>query len=154
MTAAGGGTGVVGSVLVPLASTALELSGATGVDRAAKAAAASGSTKDKLVVAGLIGLAAIPGGSEERVAAGKIGKLVEEAKALYPGKAAAEELHHIFPKYLGGAADGATKAINGAYHQLITNEFRRLWPYGRGAPTLEKATQIMKEVYNKLPLPK
>jgi uncharacterized protein RhaS with RHS repeats len=63
MWAASGGTGFAGRVLAPLASTLLELSGATGVDESAKAAAGG----SKLAMAALvfdIGVNAIPGGSE------------------------------------------------------------------------------------------
>jgi hypothetical protein len=63
------------------------------------------------------------------------------------------DLHHIIPKYLGGAADGAVKRIPRAYHQLITNEFRRLWGYGQGKPTAEKLAEIVRAVYSKYPLP-
>jgi RHS repeat-associated protein len=63
MWAASGGTGFAGRVLAPLASTALELSGASGVDQSSKAAAGG----SKMAMAALvldIGSSAIPGGSE------------------------------------------------------------------------------------------
>ncbi len=33
--------------------------------------------------------------------------LISQAQKLYPNKAGTTQLHHIFPEYLGGAADGA-----------------------------------------------
>jgi hypothetical protein len=79
--------------------------------------------------------------------------LVQKAKELYPNKAHLEELHHIAPKYLGGAADGALAPLNGAYHQVITNEFRSLWSYGLGPVSEQRMLEIMKQVYSKYPLP-
>ena len=63
------------------------------------------------------------------------------------------ELHHITPKYLGGAKKGPLAAIPRWYHQLITNAFRELAPYGKPIPSPEKVLEIMKQVYDKLPLP-
>src|SRR5439155_7234575 len=62
-------------VLAPLASTALELSGASSVDRNAKDAAAGSS----LAMAGLIldiGSSAVPGGSEGKAA---VRRLIRDA---------------------------------------------------------------------------
>jgi hypothetical protein len=63
------------------------------------------------------------------------------------------ELHHITPKYLGGANNGPLAAIPRSYHQLITNAFRELAPYGKPIPSPEKVLEIMKQVYDKFPLP-
>lgn len=79
--------------------------------------------------------------------------LVNAAQKLYPNKAGLTELHHITPKYLGGAANGPLVPLNGSYHQLITNEFRALWPYGKGVPSATGLQNIMKQVYSKYPLP-
>jgi hypothetical protein len=79
--------------------------------------------------------------------------IVNEARKLYPGKAFKTELHHVTPKYLGGAVNGTVARIDAAYHQLITNEFRSLWPYGGPKPSAEELARIMAEVYGKLPLP-
>jgi len=79
--------------------------------------------------------------------------IVNEARKLYPGKAFKTELHHVTPKYLGGAVNGPMTRIDAAYHQLITNEFRSLWPYGGPKPSAEELARIMAEVYGKLPLP-
>ena len=82
-----------------------------------------------------------------------ISKLINSAKQLYPKLAEKTHLHHITPKYLGGAANGPMVSINGAYHQLITNEFRALWGYGRGIPSSTQLQEIMKAVYTKYPIP-
>jgi hypothetical protein len=53
------------------------------------------------------------------------------AKKMYPKKARKVEGHHITPKYLGGDPNGPKVDINGAYHQLVTNDFV---PDGRMEP--------------------
>ena len=86
----------------------------------------------------------------------KIAELTREAESAYPQLAAkvTDELHHIIPKYLGGAEKGETVALRPAYHQLITNAFRKLAPYGekveRSAAELQ---QILRDVYSRYPLP-
>jgi RHS repeat-associated protein len=62
------------------------------------------------------------------------------------------EDHHITPKYLGGAKKGPTVRLPKAYHQKITNAFRKLWPYGVGVPTAAALAKIMQEVYKQFPL--
>ncbi len=84
---------------------------------------------------------------------GRAKRLEQLAKHLYPAKALRFELHHRVPKYLGGAVHGTVKRINAAYHQLITNEFRRLWPYGRQRPNDQQLEEILRRVYEKFPLP-
>ena len=79
--------------------------------------------------------------------------LVNAAQKLYPNKAGITELHHIAPKYLGGAKDGALVPLDGAYHQVITNEFRSLYQYGLPKPGDAKMLEIIKQVYSKYPLP-
>lgn len=80
--------------------------------------------------------------------------LVNAAKQAYPKLAEKTNLHHIVPKYLGGPINGPTVPLNGAYHQMITNEFRALWPYGRGiTPSATELEDIIKQVYFKFPLP-
>jgi hypothetical protein len=83
----------------------------------------------------------------------KYDSLVEEAKKKYPKKADKTEKHHITPKYLGGDPDGPTVDLNAAYHQEITNEFRKEWPYGEDRPSPSEREKIMEEVYTKFPLP-
>ncbi len=64
------------------------------------------------------------------------------------------ELHHVLPKYINGFDDHIVVPIDAAYHQKITNEFRRLWGYGKGpVKDNEYLNQIIKEVYDKYPLP-
>jgi len=79
--------------------------------------------------------------------------LVINAQKLYPNKAAITELHYITPKYLGGNVNGPLVPLNGSYHQVITNEFRTLWPYGQGTPSATDLQYIMRQVYTKYPLP-
>ena len=80
--------------------------------------------------------------------------ILKYAKEKYPKLADKINLHHIEPKYLGGDPNGPVIALNGAYHQLITNEFRRLWEYGKGiTPTTEKLQEMVDFVYSIFPLP-
>ena len=103
-----------------------------------------------------LALLAIPGGGETKVLSKgeKIAQLTTDAEKLYPKLAGKLQDHHVIPQYLGGAKDGATARIPAAYHQLITNEFRKLAPYGqsiqRGAAEVGR---IVQEVYSKFPLP-
>jgi hypothetical protein len=43
--------------------------------------------------------------------------------------------------------------LDAAYHQQITNEFRRLHPYGSEVPSPARVQEIMRQVYDKYPLP-
>lgn len=79
--------------------------------------------------------------------------LVRAAQRQYPKKAGKIEEHHIDPLYLGGAKNGPTVPLDAAYHQLITNEFRRLAPYGSEVPSAARVREIMRQVYEKYPLP-
>jgi hypothetical protein len=79
--------------------------------------------------------------------------LVSVAKKLYPNKANKNEKHHIIPKYAGGDPKGATISINAAYHQVITNLFRELLPYGSAKLNGSELTDLLSKVYSKLPLP-
>ncbi|MCL1932184.1 MAG: hypothetical protein FWF53_00005, partial [Candidatus Azobacteroides sp.] len=79
--------------------------------------------------------------------------LVKEAQKLYPNKADVTEMHHITPQYLGGAKDGPLVPLNGSYHQVITNEFRNIYPYGLPKPDISNVLDITKQVYSKYPLP-
>lgn len=80
--------------------------------------------------------------------------LVKSAQKLYPNKAGKTELHHITPKYLGGAKNGPRVPLDGAYHQQITNAFRKLRPYGKPKPTEAELNIILEKVYSQFPLPK
>ena len=89
----------------------------------------------------------------EEGSAASLDDLTAAAEELYPNKAGLWESHHVWPKYLGGAANGETVPLNAAHHQLLTNEFRNAWAYGQGAPSAERAMEIMAGVYGRLPLP-
>jgi len=94
------------------------------------------------------------GGGEEK-AATKVETLTADAEKAYPKLAGKFQEHHIIPKYLGGAKDGETVRLPAAYHQLITNEFRKLAPYGQ---SIERSAQevgnILQQVYSTYPLPR
>ncbi len=80
--------------------------------------------------------------------------LVQMANELYPKLATKTmQMHHYWPKYLGGDPNGDKVRLYPAYHQLITNAFRSAWPYGQGAPSLFEAQRIIFQVYSKYPLP-
>lgn len=54
---------------------------------------------------------------------------------------------------MGGNPKGKVIGVDGAYHQIMTNEFRRLWRYGKGKLPFDQRQIIMKKVYEKYPLP-
>jgi RHS repeat-associated protein len=97
----------------------------------------------------------IPIGPAEIELEGGLASAYREAEEVYPKLAGKTwQLHHLIPKYLGGAEDGVRSRIPAAYHQLITNAFRELAPYGqRIKPTAEALADIMKQVYTQFPLP-
>jgi hypothetical protein len=85
-----------------------------------------------------------------------------EATAKYAGKAGKREWHHIIPKYLlppnFDMSKVPTVQVDAAYHQLITNEFRKAWRYARPGearipPSPERLEGILEQVYAILPLP-
>jgi hypothetical protein len=81
--------------------------------------------------------------------------LLPAAQAAYPTKAGKIEKHHIWPKYMNGPGNGPLAAIDAAYHQLITNYFRELVPYGTGRSLTEQQAQAaMDLVYARYPLPR
>lgn len=57
-------------------------------------------------------------------------ELLKEAQARYPNKAGHIQMHHVDPKYMGGPSNGKLIPLDAAYHQMITNEFRSIHPYG------------------------
>ena len=79
--------------------------------------------------------------------------LVKAAQQAYPKLAGKTQLHHITPKYLGGAKNGPLVPLDAAYHQQITNAFRTLHPYNLPKPSPVRLQEIMREVYSKYPLP-
>ena len=81
-------------------------------------------------------------------------KGMQEARKAFPHLAGGpQQEHHIHPRYLGGPDNGPTVNLDPAYHQLITNEFRRLAGYGNRPPGLNVVLEIMKKVYARYPLP-
>jgi hypothetical protein len=79
--------------------------------------------------------------------------LKAEAEQRYPDKRGKYEEHHFFPLYLGGKADGPKYRVPAAYHQLLTNAFRRLHPYGSPKPQEWEARSFMLKVYSEYPIP-
>ncbi len=91
---------------------------------------------------------------DPKVARENFDKGQAEARAAFPhlsGKP--KQKHHLHPKYLGGTEDGPTTDVDPAYHQLITNAFRREHPYGQEVPSPAQQQEIMRKVYSKYPLP-
>jgi hypothetical protein len=80
-------------------------------------------------------------------------RLKEEAEQRYPDKRGKYEEHHFFPVYLGGQENGPTYRLPAAYHQLVTNAFRRLHPYGRPKPQAWEVQSFMLQVYSEYPIP-
>jgi hypothetical protein len=81
-------------------------------------------------------------------------KGMAEAMREFPhlfGKSTQE--HHVVPKYLGGLPSGKAVTLDKAYHQLITNAFRREFSYNQAAPDLPRLKAILRVVYSKYPLP-
>ena len=119
--------------------------------RAAKEALVRGC---KVLCKKIPGLKKLFGGADDAAQqTEKIQSLTAQAAARYPKLAGKAHDHHIVPKYLGGAPQGPTVRIDAAYHQLITNEFRRLAPYGQPRPSPERLGEIVGQVYSKYPLP-
>jgi len=65
---------------------------------------------EKSAMAGVFIVSFFTGAGEEK-AATKIGTLTAEAEKAYPKLAGKFQDHHIIPKYLGGAKDGAISRI-------------------------------------------
>ena len=78
---------------------------------------------------------------------------MKDSRQRYPEKTGYYEDHHIDPQYMGGDPKGNLIELDGAYHQMITNEFRKIQPYG--TKRLDEAIRksIMRRVYTKYPLP-
>jgi RHS repeat-associated protein len=96
----------------------------------------------------------VPGGKGLIKASTKADDLLALAQKLYAKKAGKIELHHVHPLYLGGGKNQRLVPLDAAYHQLITNEFRRLAPYGSEVPSAARVAEIMTQVYAKYPLPR
>lgn len=54
---------------------------------------------------------------------------------------------------MGGDPKGKMIELDAAYHQMITNEFRSKYAYGKGKLDIATRLQYMNEVYSKYPLP-
>jgi hypothetical protein len=78
---------------------------------------------------------------------------VDAARKEFPHLAGKLENHHITPQYLGGDKNGPTVKIDRAYHQKITNEFRQEHGYGKGPVNEARRAEILRQVYEKFPLP-
>lgn len=76
-----------------------------------------------------------------------------EARARYPNHQGYQN-HHFIPLYLGGTRSGVTYRLPSYYHEAITQEFRRVWPYNqRDTPKPEKLQELLLGVYSKYPIP-
>ena len=90
-------------------------------------------------------------------------QLLEQARQLYRQRltevqqrypnSQGYQYHHAIPIYMGGTAKGPTYRLPTAYHQAITQEFRREWPYGQEPPPTQQLAEIMLRVYSKYPIP-
>jgi hypothetical protein len=104
--------------------------------------------------AGALVLMSAPPPMDPKAARALYDRGMQEAQKAFPHLAGGpKQLHHIHPRYLGGPDNGPTVALDPAYHQLITNEFRRLAAYGVRRPPLEVVLATMQKVYSKYPLP-
>jgi RHS repeat-associated protein len=85
------------------------------------------------------------------------GVTIKAGGKLVPRAILKIEKHHIKPKYLGGHPKGPISKIPKDYHQKITNEFRKEFPYGKPYPITDPAFQqevekAMQKIYKKYPL--
>ncbi|HYO60023.1 hypothetical protein [Archangium sp.] len=104
--------------------------------------------------AGALVLMSAPPPFDSKAARVLYDKGMQEARKAFPHLAGGpRQEHHIHPRYLGGPDNGPTVNLDPAYHQLITNEFRKHHGYGLGAPNLKRALELMRLVYSKYPLP-
>ena len=53
----------------------------------------------------------------------------------------------------GSQNNNLTVPIDAAYHQMITNRFRSLWPYGSGGLDKSRWDEVFNQVYKEYPLP-
>jgi hypothetical protein len=104
--------------------------------------------------AGALVLMSAPPLLDAKAARALYDKGMQEARKAFPQLAGGPpQKHHIHPRYLGGPDSGPTVNLDPAYHQLITNEFRKHHGYGLGTPNLKRALELMRLVYSKYPLP-
>ena len=79
--------------------------------------------------------------------------LVDWAEQQYPKLSGILQNHHEDPIYTGGPTGGAISNIPAPYHQLITNFWRELIPYGQDEVDPSLVAKYWPQVYGKLPLP-
>lgn len=79
----------------------------------------------------------------------KLASHLTSAIQAYPRNVGRFEWHHIRPQYLGGLAGDRQVLLPAEYHQLITNEFRRLAPYGTAGHNVR---DVMQQVYRTYPI--
>jgi hypothetical protein len=105
--------------------------------------------------AGALVVLSAPPSLDPKAARAQYEKGMQEARRSFPHLfGGPKQKHHVHPRYLGGPEDGPTVDLDPAYHQLITNEFRRLASYGRRTPLgFDAVWKLMKQVYTKYPLP-
>ncbi len=104
--------------------------------------------------AGTLVLMSAPPALDPNTARALYDKGMQEARKAFPHLAGGpKQKHHLHPRYLGGLDNGPTVDLDPAYHQLVTNEFRRLAGYGMRPPRLDVVLEIMKKVYARYPLP-
>lgn len=96
-------------------------------------------------------MAAVPGG--KLLPPKSVQKEVAAAALKYAKKAGKFEWHHVDPKYLGGDPKGEIRLLSAPYHQLITNYFRDLWRYGQGPAEAAQRAELLRQVYQRYPLP-
>jgi hypothetical protein len=104
--------------------------------------------------AGALVLMSAPPPLDPNAARALYDKGMQEARKAFPHLAGGpKQKHHLHPRYLGGPDNGPTVLLDPAYHQLITNEFRKSHGYGLNPPRFKRALEIMRLVYSKYPLP-
>ena len=62
--------------------------------------------------------------------------------------------HHLLPLHLAGPKNGPTATLPAAYHQKLTNEFRKFGLGAKKGMTIKKLADHMKNVYKKFPADK
>ena len=99
------------------------------------------------VAAAVVGTAAVVHGSV--VLKNSLQNAAKDAEKQYPKLAGKEQDHHITPKYLGGDPKGPTAPLPAPYHQLITNKFRELAPYGKkyAQEFVESVKEVVYKIY-------
>jgi RHS repeat-associated protein len=80
-------------------------------------------------------------------------EMIAAARNLYPKKTG-YEMHHVIPKYVGGPPDGLRVQLEAAFHQTVTNWWRKNWAYGQKLkPSPEKLDELMQQFRDHFPIP-